>query len=131
MAYQSIFSTDLGQAVLAFLLVFTIVFAVLQKSKILGDGKKQIDALVSLAIGLIVISIGTALDFIQKIIPFLAICLVIILVFMILLGAFFKEGSFDIPPWLKVVFGIIIFIAVVIAVLMFTPGWDIIKNYLL
>jgi len=129
MAYTSIFASDLGQAVLAFLLVFTLVFAVLQKSKVLGDGKKQIDALIALAVGLIVISVGSAMDFIQQIIPFLAIGLVIILVFLLLLGMFFKDGDFKVPAWAQLTFGIIIFIAVVIAVLIFTRGWDFIANW--
>lgn len=126
---QTIFSTDLGQAVLAFVLVFTLVFAVLQKSKILGEGKKQIDALISLAIGLIVISVGSALNFIQQIIPFMAISLIIILVFMLLLGMFYNEGSFKISDGLKIFFGIIVFLAVAIAVLIFTGGWSYIISW--
>ena len=43
------------ETILPFLLVFTLVFAVLQKSKILGDNKKQIDAIVSLVVGLLLI----------------------------------------------------------------------------
>ena len=39
--------------ILPFVLVFTIVFAVLQKSKIFGDDKKQIDSIVALVFGLI------------------------------------------------------------------------------
>lgn len=129
MAYQSIFSSALGQAVLAFLLVFTVIFAILQKSEILGKGKRQIDALVALAVGLIVISVGSAMNFIQQIIPFMVVALVIILVFMLLLGMLFKEGTFDTPGWLKVVFGIIIFIAVVVAVLIFTGGWGYVAGF--
>ena len=129
MAYEYIFSSSLGQAILAFLLVFTVVFAVLQKSEILGKGKRQIDALVALAIGLIVISVGSAMNFIQQIIPFMVIALVILLVFMLLLGMLFKEGAFDTPGWVKIVFGIIIFIAVVIAVLIFSGGWDFVAGW--
>ena len=129
MVYQSIFSSLLGQAVLAFLLVFTIVFAVLQKSEILGKGKQQVDALTALAVGLIVISVGSAMDFIQKIIPFMVISLVIILAFMLLLGMLFKQGEFDTPKWVKLIFGIIIFVAIVIAVLVFSGGWDYITSF--
>ena len=38
---------------LPFILVFTICYAVLQKSKILGDGKKQFNVVVSLVLGLL------------------------------------------------------------------------------
>lgn len=121
--YESIFSSELGQVTLIFVLVFTVVFAVLQKAKVFGDGKKQIDALVGLAVGLIVISAGYATDIISKLIPFLAISLVIILVFMVLIGFLFKEGSFEMPAWLKMGIGILIFLALVIAVLYVTGAW--------
>ena len=129
MAYETIFSTPLGQLVLLFLLIFTLIFAILQKTEILGKGKRQIDALVALAIALLVSGVGSVLDFVQQIIPFLAIALVIILVFMLLLGMFYKEGTFDIPSWMKVTVGIIIFIALLIAVLIFTKGWDYIVGW--
>ena len=129
MAYPSLFTSALGQAVLAFLLVFTVVFAVLQKSEILGKGKRQIDALVALAIGLIVISVGSAMDFIQQIIPFMAIALVILLVFMILLGILFKQGDFDMHKNVKIGFGILIFLAVAVAVLVITGGWNYLANW--
>ena len=44
------------EVILPFVLVFTLVFAVLQKTEILGKGKRQIDVLVALAIGLITIA---------------------------------------------------------------------------
>ena len=122
--YETIFSSELGQVTLIFVLVFTMVFAVLQKAKVFGDGKKQIDALIGLAVALIVISAGYATDIISQLIPFLAITLVIILIFMVLIGFLFKEGSFDMPGWLKMSIGILIFIALVIAVLQVTGAWD-------
>ena len=87
--YETIFSSELGQVTLIFVLVFTMVFAVLQKAKVFGDGKKQIDALIGLAVALIVISAGYATDIISQLIPFLAITLVIILIFMVLIGFLF------------------------------------------
>lgn len=126
---ETIFSSDLGQTVLAFLLVFTLVFAVLQKSKILGEGKKQIDALISLAMGLIVISVPFVRDFIKNIIPFLAVALIILLVLMLLWGMLFKEGAFDLDKWVKLGLGIVILIAVVIAVLIYTGGWDYLRGW--
>lgn len=122
---ETIFSTPFAQAILVFILVFVVVFAILQKTKLFGEGKKQIDALVGLAVGLIaVFSTGYAKDLISNLIPFLAVALIVILVFLILLGSFFAEGKFDVPGWLKVILGIIVFIAVVIAVLFFSGAWD-------
>lgn len=124
---ETVFSTQLGESALVFVIVFVLVFAILQKSKILGDGKKQIDALVSLAMGLIVISVGYAVDLISNLIPFLAVSLVIILVFLLLVGFFHKEG-FEAPSWMKMTAIVVAFIAVLVAVLYFTPAWDYISE---
>ena len=113
--------------VLPFILIFVVVFAILQKTQILGRGKKQIDAIVALVIGLIVISFGFATGVIVSLIPFLAVAIVIILVFMILYGMIYKEGEFDLHKGVKIAFGIIIAIAVLIAAAIATGAWDYIK----
>lgn len=110
--------------VLPFLLVFVVVFAILQKTKVLGEGKRQIDAIVALVIGLIVIAFGYATNIIVTLVPFLAVSAIIILVFMLLYGMVYKEGAFEISKGLRIAFGIIIGIAVIIAVLVFTGYWD-------
>jgi len=112
------------ELILPFLLVFTIVFAVLQKSKVLGDGKKQIDAIVALVIGLLVVSFASATGLIVRLVPFMAVSLVIILVFMVIWGMFWKEGDFDIGKGPKMAAGIVALIAVIIAVLVFTGFWQ-------
>ena len=58
------------EILLPFLLVFVVVFAVLQKSEVLGRGKRQVDALVALAVALIFISVGRAVDIVLDLIPF-------------------------------------------------------------
>ncbi len=126
--YATIFSSPLGQAVLVFVLVFTIVFAILQKSKILGEGKKQIDALVALSIALLAIGAGYAMNLITRLAPFLSVSLVIILVFL-LLTAFFFKAEFDIGKGLRIFFGIVAFIAVVIVVLYITDSFGAIANF--
>ncbi len=109
------------ETILPFILVFTVIFAVLQKSKLLGDGKKQIDAIVALVIGLILVSFAQAINIINPLIVFLSVSLVIILVFMLLLGSFM--GS-EVPKKLKYVLMVVVAIAVVIAVLIFTGAWQ-------
>src|SRR3989344_6803386 len=123
MVAPTLFNSPLGQTVLVFVLVFVSIFAILQKSKVFGDGKKQIDALVAVAMALIVASVGYAIDLISNLVPVMAVALVIILVFMILFGAVHKD-SLDLPKGVKYAFGIAIFIAVAVAVLYFTPAWD-------
>ncbi len=117
-----------SEVILPFILVFTVVFAILQKSQILGKGKKQIDAIVSLSIGLIVISYANAVGIISDLMPFLAVSTVTILVFLILYGMVFKEGEFEIGKSAKKVFGGLAAVAVIIAVLIVTGTWDYIKS---
>lgn len=109
------------ETILPFLLIFTIVFAILQKSKVLGEGKKQIDAIVALAIGLIVISFAQAVGVILQLIPFLAVSLVVLLILFVLLGSFWKD---DLPKGFQYFLVAIITIAVAIAVMYFTSAWQ-------
>jgi len=120
----TILSTPLAQMALSFVLVFTIVFAILQKSEILGKGKKQVDALVGLAVGLIVVATASSLEFIQNLIPFLGIALVVMFVFMVLIGMMYKEGDFKVENWMKISIGIVIAIFVIVVVLIVSGTWD-------
>jgi hypothetical protein len=114
------------RVVYPFLLVFTLLFAVLQKSKILGDEKSQIDALVALSIALIVVAFSWSTNIIINLMPFLAVSLVILLVFMILFGfvASTNEDGLKMPPFVKWGITILIVLALVIAVLISTGQWD-------
>lgn len=116
------------EVLLPFILIFTLVFAMLQKSKVLGDGKKQIDAIVALVIGLIVVSFANAVGIILQLIPFLAVCLVIILVFLVMWGSVFEAGKFSVHKNVQWALGGVFAIAVIIAVLIFTGAWTYIMN---
>jgi hypothetical protein len=120
------------ETILPFLLVFTIVFAVLQKSKILGEGKRQIDAIVALVVGLLVISFGQAVGIIIQLTYFLAVSLVVILVLLILLGSFVKEGDFfkTFPKAIKWILIPVIMIAVTVVVLMASGAWGRIYDWI-
>jgi len=103
MIFDNPFFTEM---LLPFLLVFVIVFAILQKSKILGDGKAQIDAIVALVIGLILIGVPQPRDIIVGIMPWMAVAVAVILVFLILYG--FVAGDLSkAPNWMKTTFGIL------------------------
>lgn len=121
-------SPFMKELLLPFLLIFALVFAVLQKSEILGKGKRQVDAIVALVVGLIVVAAGSATDIITGLIPILAVGLVVLLVFFLLLGIAYKEGDFKIHENVKWVIGIAAAIAVVIGVLYLTGSWDYLKN---
>lgn len=115
------------ETILPFLLIFTITFAILQKSKVLGDGKRQLDAITALAIALILISFAQAVGIILQLIPFLSVSLVVLLVLFLLLGTFWKDS---IPKGYQTFLMIIITIAVAAAVLYFTGAWSWLLNLL-
>jgi hypothetical protein len=109
--------------ILPFLLVFAIVFAVLQKSEILGKEKKQIDAIVALAVGLLVVSVSYATGIITNLMPFLGVGLVVILTFLLLWGFVFPAGKFEIHENVRWAIGGLAAVAVIIATLYFTGAW--------
>lgn len=113
--------------ILPFLLVFTLVFAVLQKSKILGDGKKQIDAIVGLVVGLMFVAFPGPRDLVVNLMPFLAVGLVMILVLFLLWG-FFYQKEFNAGDGARTAAGIVALIAVIIAVIFFSGYWQTLMN---
>jgi len=103
---MAIFGGFVTELVLPFLLVFVVVFAVLQKSKILGENKSQVDALVGMVIGLIVIGFPGPREIIVGLMPWMAVGLAVLLVFFILYG--FVAGDLsEAEPWMKITFGIL------------------------
>src|SRR3989338_4674088 len=117
-------SPIISEGVLPFILIFTVVFAILQKSAILGKDKKQIDALVGIVFGLITITFARAVGMINQLLPFLAVSVVLILVFLILVAVFHKEDKeFKLDDTFKKIIMWLSFIAVVIAGLFFTGAW--------
>jgi hypothetical protein len=127
---DSIFSSDIfTKVILPFVLVFTLIFAILEKSKLMGEDKKQINAILGLVIALILISFPYPRDIIVKLMPFLAVVAVILLVFMLLYG--FSSGNKSGDPLgkgLKITVGILIALALIVFLLIITGGWDLIMN---
>jgi hypothetical protein len=112
----------LNQVVLPFVLVFTLLFAILEKSKVLGEDKHQVNSIISLVMGLLIIGVGVAKDMINDIIPVVAVVAVIIFVFMLLLGftagkdgALIKDGALNRP--LQVTVGILVTIVLIVTIL--------------
>ncbi len=119
------------EVILPFLLVFALVFAILQKSEILGKGKKQIDAIVALVIGLIFIAFGQAVGVVINLIPILAVSVVVLLVFMLIYGMAFSQGDFKLHKGIQWVIFALAAIVVTVAVLIFTGSWDYLVDLLL
>jgi len=123
---ETIFSNPIFiDIILPFLLVFTLVFAVLDKTKLLGEGKKQINAIMGMVIGLILVGFPFSREIIVQLIPFLAVSLIILFVFMLLYGFVSGKKEGDVlNKGLKVALGAIVGLAVIVAVLWITGAWD-------
>ena len=72
--------------VFPFLLMFFIVFAILEKTSILGKEKKQLNALLAFVIGLIFVSAVYPKIVVGNLILFLTVALVIVFVTLLLWG---------------------------------------------
>jgi len=109
--------TDYGftDVLLPFLLIFTIIYAVLQKSQIFGEGKKNFNVVIALIIGLSVVIPHTtgsyaagfdAVDIINAALPSISILAVAFISFLILIGVFGAETKWigaSLSGWMAIV----------------------------
>ena len=109
--------------ILPFLLVFTIVFAILEKTRIFGveeiDGKKytkkNLDAMVAFVIAFFVIASSQLVEAITQISSQVVILLLLSVFFLILVGSFHKEteeGFFLQGGW-NITFMVIMFVGII------------------
>jgi len=120
MVRETIFQHFIFQEfIFPFLLVFTILFAVLEKTKVLGDGKKQLNAIVAFVIGLIFVSAVFPKTVVSNLMLFLTVAIVIVFVILLLWGFIFADKTevFVLDTKLKWALGIIAGISIVIAIL--------------
>jgi hypothetical protein len=124
---ETVFSSGIFlNSILPFLLVFTLVFAIIEKTKIFGDTKKQINAIISASVALIFISFSYAVGITIRLMAFLAVFAIILFVFLLLWGFFYTgEKGIEIHRGVRISLGIIVAVAVIIAVLVFSGAWDI------
>lgn len=103
-----------------FFLIFFIVFAILEKTKLFGEGKKQINALISFVIGLIFLAAVEPKLIVGNLVLFLTLAIVIMFIGLLLWGFISGDALHENilkKDYLKWIFGIVIVIAVVIAVI--------------
>ncbi|MEK6873786.1 MAG: hypothetical protein AABW91_02995 [Nanoarchaeota archaeon] len=133
MVLETILSSELAvRIVYPFLLVFVLVFGILEKSKILGDEKHQINSIIALVVGLITIAFSWATDVIINLMPFLAVSAVVLLVFLILYGfvASTNKEGLTLNKNLKNALGVLSGIIVVIALIVATGQWSRVYNWM-
>ncbi|NQV08223.1 hypothetical protein HQ529_00035 [Candidatus Woesearchaeota archaeon] len=124
-------SWGLTDVMLPFLLIFTILFAILQKTRVMGDEKKNLNVIISMIISLMVVIphvLGSypseAWDpvvIMNNALPTVSLLVVAIIMMLILIGIFGGEARFlgaTLP-------GFISFASVVLIILIFggSAGW--------
>lgn len=119
------FFGDIGlyDVVLPFLLVFTIVFAILEKTKVFGieeiEGKKytrkNLNAMASFVIAFLVVASSQLVEILNIVSSQVVILLMLSVLFLLLIGSFMKEGEpiFLEGGW-KVFFMFMMFIGIVL-----------------
>ena len=107
-------SWGLMDVLLPFLLLFVVMFAILQKTKILGKDKKNFNVIVSLVISLMVVIphvLGTypagfdVVNIINMVIPQISLIIIAILMLLLLLGLF---GGAKIPGAVAAIAGLVV-----------------------
>ncbi|NCN51739.1 hypothetical protein GW931_01890 [archaeon] len=114
-----------------FLLMFFIVYALLEKSKILGADQKQINAFVSLIISLIFVSVIFPVIVVNNLILFMTVGIVVIFVGFMLWG-FINDGKIGFGEGSKVLkgLGVLTFIALIIAIFWATGTFPSVWSFL-
>lgn len=107
-------SWGLSEVMLPFLLIFVVVFAILQKTKILGSGQKKYNAVFALILGLIVViphvlgvypKGGDVVEILNKALPNVSIILLAIVMVLILIGLLGGEATWlggSLSGWIAV-----------------------------
>lgn len=95
--FQRLENMGLSDIILPFLLIFSIVFAVLDRAKLFGEEKKNINVIVALVIALLVVVPhvtggyppgGDVVEIMNNAIPQVSVVIVAIIMLLILIGVF-------------------------------------------
>ncbi len=129
-----LFFHDVGvyDVVLPFLLVFTLVYALLEKTKILGTErvgdkeftKKNVNAMIAFVIAFFVIASAQLVAIISEITANVVLLLLLITCFMLLVGTMEKDTKegFALSGWPKKAFMTIMFVGIIL-IFLNAFGW--------
>ncbi len=112
----------LYDVVLPFLLVFTIVFAIFEKTRVLGEetidnkkySRKNLNTMAAFVIAFLVVASSKLVAIISTVSSQMVVLLMLAVLFLLLVGSFYKEGEFDLSKGWKVFFSVIMFIGIVL-----------------
>ena len=110
--FRRLESWGLTDVMLPFLLIFTILYAVLQKTKILGENKRNLNLVFSLVLGLLFVIPHVTnsypggwdpVDIMNKALPAVSLTVVAVIMLLVLIGLFGHDVVFlgaALPGWI-------------------------------
>ncbi|MEM4625426.1 MAG: hypothetical protein QXJ28_01505 [Candidatus Pacearchaeota archaeon] len=108
-------------SIFGFVFVWVLMFAILIKTKILGDNA-FINSIIALIFALVFISFSPGVVYVQTIIPWFAILIISIFFMMLIIGFSQKEVDKFMKPWMSWVFILVLLIIFLFsAVKVFNP----------
>lgn len=128
--FRTMDSWGLTDILLPFLLIFVIVFAIFQKTKILGEDKKNLSVIVAMVVGLLVVvphvlgKFPTNTDpvvIINNALPQVSLVLVAIVFLLVMIGVFGQDQvmlGVSMPGWIALISFLII-----LAIFGSAAGW--------
>ena len=116
--------------ILPWLLVFTIMFALLEKTKVLGldeiDGnkvtKKNLNAMVALVTGFLVVASSELVRVINTVLANVVLLLLLSVMFLLLVGSFGKDEEASLSDSWKKVFTGLMFVGIIV-IFLYALGW--------
>ena len=99
---------------LPFMLIFALVFAILQKLKLTGRDNRGIDAVIALSVALMSLLYDKVPLFFQSLMPNVGIGLAVILAALILVGLFVNPQEHTFAVWIFFALGGIVFIVILL-----------------
>lgn len=103
-----------GIPIFGFVLVFVLVYAIIAKTKILGESK-AINAIISFILGIIFLSFSSVRQYVTTITPWFTVLIVLLFFFFLMIAFIIKEDITKFTKPLTIVF-IILLAIVIIAV---------------
>lgn len=101
--------------ILPFILVFTLLFAIFEKTEIFGKDKKNLNAIASFAIAFFVVGATNIIPVLKEALPMISLVLVVIISFMLLYGSLHTgKEEFKLGKGYKAIIGAAAFIAVIL-----------------
>lgn len=129
-----VFFRDVGvyEVVLPFLLVFTLVYALLEKTKVLGVEKvgdqefsrRNANSMIAFVAGFFVVASTQLVAVINEVVANMVLLLILLICFMLLVGSMHKETKegFELSGWTKHAFYAIMFVGMIL-IFLNALGW--------